>query len=71
MIRVLRAPAPSDQVEEMRQALSTKIKVAVDIERGILAGGGVMHADFEAALLEDGSTQESIWGVDWNPAPAR
>lgn len=71
MIGILRAPAVPDQVEEMRQALSPYIKVAVDIERGILAGGGVMHADCEAALLEDGSAQESIWGVDWNPAPAR
>ncbi len=52
----------------MLQALETYIKLAVDIERGILAGGGVMHADCESALLEDGSTQENIWGADWNPA---
>jgi len=68
MIRILREPATSDQIEEMQHALSTYVKVAVDIERGILAGGGVMHADCEAALLEDGSSQESIWGADWNPA---
>jgi hypothetical protein len=68
MIRVLHSPATSDQIEEMQQALSTYIKVAVDIDRGILAGGGVMHADCEAALLEDGSVQENIWGADWNPA---
>ena len=68
MIRILRAPAVPDQIEEMQQALSTYIKVAVDIERGILAGGGIMHADCEAALLADGSVQENIWGADWNPA---
>jgi RES domain-containing protein len=68
MIRVLHSPATSDQIEEMQQALSTYIKVAVDIDRGILAAGGVMHADCEAALLEDGSVQENIWGADWNPA---
>ena len=27
-----------------------------------------MHADCEAALLEDGSQQEDVWGADWNPA---
>jgi len=59
-IRILRAPAVPDQIEEMQQALSTYIKVVVDIERGILAGGGVMHADYEAALLADGSVQENI-----------
>ena len=51
----------------MLQTLSTYIKLAVDIQRGILAGGGVLHADCESALLEDGSKQEDIWGADWNP----
>jgi len=49
------------------EILETYIKLAVDIERGILAGGGAMHADCEAVLLEDGSQQEFIWGADWNP----
>jgi hypothetical protein len=53
---------------DMLQALGTYIKLAVDIRRGILAGGGAMHADCEAALLEDGSQQEDVWGADWNPA---
>lgn len=44
-----------------------KIKLAVDIHRKILAGGGQMHADCEAALLEDGSRQENIWGANWIP----
>jgi len=48
--------------------LETYVKLAVDIEHGILAGGGVMHADCEFVLLEDGSKQEFIWGADWNPA---
>ena len=51
----------------MMEILETYIKLAVDIERGILAGGGAMHADCEAVLLEDGSQQEFIWGADWNP----
>jgi hypothetical protein len=42
-------------MEEMLQVLGTYIKLAVDLERGILAGGGVLHADCEAVLLEDGS----------------
>jgi len=53
---------------DMLQALGTYIKLAVDIRREILAGGGAMHADCEAALLEDGSQQEDVWGADWNPA---
>jgi hypothetical protein len=68
MIHIIRNPATPQQIEEMLQSLDTYIKLAVDIERGILAGGGVMHADCESALLEDGSIQEDIWGADWNPS---
>ena len=52
----------------MLQTLGTYIKLAVDIQRGTLAGGGAMHADCESALLDDGSQQENVWGADWNRA---
>ena len=67
MIHVIRSRATQQQMVEMMQALGTYIKLAVDTRRGILAGGGVMHADCESALLEDGSQQEDVWGADWNP----
>lgn len=67
MILVVRKPATADQLREMIESLSVYIKVAVDIQQGILAGGGVMHADCEAVLLEEGCRQEDIWGADWIP----
>ena len=51
----------------MLQTLRIYIKVAVDIERSMLAGGGRQHADCEAQLLKDGSQQRDIWGADWTP----
>ena len=54
-------------MEDMLQTLGVFIKLAVDLRREILAGGGALHADCESALLEDGSQQEDIWGADWNP----
>lgn len=51
----------------MLQSLDTYIKLAVDVRRKILAGGGTLHADCEAVLLEDGSLQEDVWGADWIP----
>ncbi|MFH0803328.1 MAG: DUF5674 family protein [bacterium] len=68
MIQIIRNRATRQQIDEMMLALDTYIKLAVDIRRGILAGGGTLHADCEAALLEDGSKQEDVWGADWNPA---
>ncbi len=52
---------------QMLEALEVYVKVAVDINRGVLAGGGALHADCEAVLLGDGSAQDDIWGADWIP----
>jgi len=68
MIHIIRDKATAQQIQEMNEALQGKfIKVVVDIEQDILAGGGVMHADCEAELLEDGSLQKDVWGANWYP----
>jgi len=55
------------EIQEMLKELGTYVKLAVDVEREMLAGGGEYHADCEEVLLEDGSQQEDIWGADWYP----
>lgn len=67
MIHLLRSKANHRQVEEMLEELNPIVKLAVDTHRGILAGGGQMHADCEGVLLEDGSRQRDIWGANWIP----
>jgi hypothetical protein len=67
MIHLIRERATPQQLTEMLEALDVYIKLAVDVRRVILAGGGTLHADCEAVLLEDASRQEDIWGADWFP----
>jgi hypothetical protein len=67
VIHIIRSRAKRQQIEEMLQALGTYIKLAVDVRQGVLAGGGMLHADCESALLDEGSLQEDVWGADWNP----
>lgn len=67
MIIILRQPATIGQIEIMRAEFGEMIKLAVDVQREILAGGGVLHADCEEVLLELGSQQEDVWGADWFP----
>ncbi len=67
MIHLLRQLATAQQVKEILEAHEAYIKVAVDIRRGILAGGGEFHADCESVLVEDGSRREDVWGADWVP----
>jgi hypothetical protein len=67
-IHLLRACATSQQLDDMLEALAVYVKLAVDIKREILTGGGTLHADCEAILLSDGSQQEDVWGADWIPS---
>jgi hypothetical protein len=67
VIHLIREKVTPQQLADMLEALEVYIKLAVDVQRGILAGGGMLHADCEAVLLEDGSLQENIWGADWFP----
>ncbi len=67
MIHLLYTKATPEQVRDMLQVFHKYIKLAIDIERCVLAGGGSQHADSEFALLESGSNNDDIWGADWNP----
>ncbi len=54
--------ATQKQLDKMSYELGDYIKVVVDIEKGILAGGGGMHFDEEQLLLKHGSLQKNLWG---------
>jgi hypothetical protein len=43
------------------------VKAVVDVTRGIMVIGGELHADEEALLLEQGSRQEDLWGINLYP----
>ena len=43
------------------------VKFVVDINRGIAAVGGELHADAEALLLDAGCRQQDLWGANYYP----
>lgn len=43
------------------------VKAVVDIDRNVMAVGGELHADEERLLLERGSKQKDLWGVNLYP----
>jgi Protein of unknown function (DUF5674) len=47
------------------------VKYVADLERGVIAIGGEMHADAEALLLETGSHQADLWGANYYPGRGR
>lgn len=43
------------------------VKAVVDLEKGVMAVGGELHADEEAFLLDRGSVQLNLWGINLYP----
>jgi len=43
------------------------VKAVVDIEQETIAIDAEMHADLEAALIEAGSDQTNLWGINFYP----
>ncbi len=67
MIHLIRERATKKQIQEMLQVYLAEnyIKLAVDVELEIAAGGGEMHYECEEVLLEAGSEQKHVWGAGW------
>jgi len=43
------------------------VKAVVDIEKEVMAVDGELHSDEEALLLEKGSNQKDLWGINVYP----
>lgn len=68
-IRIITASVSIDEVDKMaKQQFGNLIKAAVDLEKKIMALGGDLHADEEQLLLEKGSDQNNLWGINLYPA---
>ena len=47
------------------------VNAVVDVRRGVMAVDAERHADLEHMLMEIGSSQKDIWGINLHPdAPA-
>ena len=44
------------------------VKAVADVRRGLLAVDAGMHSDLEALLLDAGSLQADLWGINLYPA---
>lgn len=65
-MKILKHPATrAELIEESRNFIDEDtIKAVVDIERGIVAVDAPMHYDCEQLLLENGSRQQDLWGIN-------
>ena len=55
------------ELQDVSKKMGDLVKAVVDIEKGIMSVDGELHSDEEAALLEEGSKQENLWGINLYP----
>ena len=57
-----------DELKKMSEKMFGRIvKAVVDIEKEIMVVDAEMHADEEEFLLEQGSEQNNLWGINFHP----
>jgi len=67
-LQIVREPlARADLAAIATRGFGDMIKAVVDVERAMMAIGAELHADEEAALLDDGSRQPDLWGINLYP----
>jgi hypothetical protein len=67
-IEVVRDGVPLGHVAELAEAgFGDLVKAVVDVQTSVMAIGGGLHADEEAVLLDLGSAQVDLWGINLYP----
>ena len=67
-VRVIRDPVTREDLRQIAgQQFGDMVKAVVDVEQGIMAIGGELHSDEEAILLDQGSGQPNLWGINLYP----
>lgn len=67
-IRVITTPITKDELRQIaKERFGDMVKAVVDIDKKIMALGGDLHADEEAILLQQGSAQKNLWGINIYP----
>lgn len=67
-IRIIRVSISRLQLADLAERqFGDMVKAVVDVQRRIMAIGGELHSDEEARLLDDGSKQADLWGINLYP----
>jgi hypothetical protein len=70
-VRIVREGIPRSELAALAQLqFGDMVKAVVDIERRMMAIAGELHSDEESLLLDDGSKQINLWGINLYPGEA-
>jgi hypothetical protein len=64
-IKIIKDKITKQELEDLaREFYIEMVKGVADIERDIIALGGEWHVDANQVLIQDGSSQENLWGFN-------
>lgn len=67
-MKIIKEKISIKELEKLAESMfGNLVKAVVDIENKIMAVGGELHSDEEALLLESGSKQSDLWGINIYP----
>lgn len=65
---ILKDPITLDELKKISAAMfGNMVKAVVDVDRKLIAIDAELHSDLEALLLENGSKQFNLWGINIYP----
>lgn len=65
---ILREKVTRDELKKMSEKMYNRlVKAVVDIDQQSMIIDMEMHADGELNMLEEGSAQENLWGINLHP----
>ena len=68
MIKVVKDRVSLKELKENASKMfGTLVKAVVDVEKEIMVVDAELHSDQEAVLLDSGSKQENLWGINIYP----
>lgn len=67
-MKIIKKPITVSELNKLaQQRFGNLVKAVVDVEKEIMAVDGELHADEEALLIENGSKQNNLWGINLYP----
>jgi hypothetical protein len=67
-MKIINKPISVNELEEIAQErFGEMTKAVVDLEKEIMVVDADLHADQEALLLQQGSKQKNLWGINLYP----
>ncbi len=70
-IMIIETQIDKSQLAELaKERFGDLVKAVVDVKQAVMSIGAELHADEESLLLERGSEQQDLWGINLYPEKA-